>query len=157
MAQLSLLDLFLQVTGLWPEGIWGESCQFQYLVSGQWTTSWNSCRSLKKYRKMRCGQSGAGQGHAVTTRGLIVKCYFWILRTKGEAPVCQPLVLEGGWREHKAGAKPRGGVCTWAHVPAAHRRTLQDPFINPGLFSHLRQCVLKSAPSAPPLIPFFLS
>ena len=105
MAQLSLLGLFLQVTGLWPEGIWGETCQFLYLVSGQWTASQNSCPSFKKYRKMRCGQSGAGEGHAVITRGLVVKCYFCILRTKGEAPVY--LVLKGGgWVDHKAGTQP---------------------------------------------------
>lgn len=97
-----------------------------------------------------------GKGMAVITRGLVVKCYFCILRTKGEAPVHQPLVLEGGrWGDHKAGAQPHGGVYTRIHVPAAHRRILQDLFINLGLFSHLRQCVLKSAPSAPPLISFF--
>lgn len=59
------------------------------------------------------GKAVLGKGMAVITRGLVVKCYFCILRTKGEAPVYQPLVLEGGgWGDHKAGAQTHGGVYT---------------------------------------------
>lgn len=59
------------------------------------------------------GKAVLGKGMAVITRGLVVKCYFCILRTKEEAPVYQPLVLEGaGWGDHKAGAQPHGGLYT---------------------------------------------